>query len=266
MVLPEDHQQPCLNAVFGKLLALSSAAGNVPVRRTALYDDLLLNRFRKSESDPAELPGARTLVDSFINARLLVATQAENGKCAVSVAHEALLRSWPRLKSWISSNREKLRMRNQIDRSQADWLANGKDPSLLLQAGLPLNIAEKLLEDAPELLSRDLEEYVTSSLSHHRIQRRRKRNTVRAVIAGLSALGIIATIAGVFAARNARRAIVERDRAESLVSFMVYDLQKKLEPIGSLELLKDVHQRTFEYFKGVAIRRTPRVWTGRRTL
>lgn len=251
MVLPEDHQQPCLNAVFGKLLALSSAAGNVPVRRTALYDDLLLNRFRKSESDPAELPGARTLVDSFINARLLVATQAENGKCAVSVAHEALLRSWPRLKSWISSNREKLRIRNQIDRSQADWLANGKDPSLLLPAGLPLNLAEKLLKEAPELLSRDLEEYVTSSLSHYRTQRRRKRNTVRAVIAGLSALGIIATIAGVLAARNAKRAIVERDRAESLVSFMVYDLQKKLEPIGRLELLKDVHQRTFEYFKGV---------------
>ena len=249
--LPEDRQRLCMNGVFGKLLSLSTADGNAPVRRTALYDDLLLNPYRKSESDPAESPDARTLVDSFINARLLVATRAESGKCAVSVAHEALLRSWPRLKSWISSNQEKLRMRNQIDRSQTDWLANGKDPSLLLPAGLPLNLAEKLLKEAPELLSRDLEEYVTSSLSHHRIQRRRKRNTVRAVIAGLSALGIIATIAGVFAARNARRAIVERDRAESLVSFMVYDLQKKLEPIGRLELLKDVHQRTFQYFKGV---------------
>ena len=41
-----------------------------------------------------------------------------------------------------------------IDRSQADWLANGKDPSLLLPAGLPLNLAEKLLKEAPELLSK----------------------------------------------------------------------------------------------------------------
>ena len=64
-------------------------------------------------------------------------------------------------------------------------------------------------------------------------------------------LGIIATVAGVTAARNARQAIVERDRAENLVSFMVYDLQKKLEPIGRLELLKDIHQRAFEYFEGV---------------
>ncbi|HEY6677122.1 MAG TPA: tetratricopeptide repeat protein [Terrimicrobium sp.] len=249
-VLPQDRQATCLNAVFGKLLSLSTGA-NVPVRRTALYDDLLLNPYRKSETDPSELPGARTLVDSFIDARLLVATQAENGKRAVSVAHEALLRSWPRLKSWIASNREKLRIRNQVDRSQADWLANGKDPSLLLAAGLPLNLAEKLQKESPELLSRDLEEYISASLNHDRAQRQRKRYTIGAVIGGLSVLGIIATVAGVFAARNARQAIVERDRAENLVSFMVYDLQKKLEPIGRLELLKDIHQRTFEYFEGV---------------
>ena len=249
-LLPQDRQTPCLNAVFGKLLSISGG-GNVPVRRTALYDDLLLNPYRKSETDPSELPGARTFVDSFIDARLLVATQAENGKRAVSVAHEALLRSWPRLKSWIASNREKLRIRNQIDRSQADWLANGKHPSLLLTAGLPLNLAEKLQKEAPELLSRDLDEYISASLNHDRTRRQRKRYTIGAVIAGLSVLGIIATVAGVLAARNARQAIVERDRAENLVSFMVYDLQKKLEPIGRLELLKDIHQRAFEYFEGV---------------
>ncbi|HEY5743792.1 MAG TPA: tetratricopeptide repeat protein, partial [Terrimicrobiaceae bacterium] len=249
--LPEDRQRVCLNAVFGKLLALSPAARNVAVRRTALYDDLLLNPTRKSESDPMELPGARTFVDSFIGARLLVATQAEDGTRAVSVAHEALLRSWPRLKSWISSNREKLRIRNQIDRSQADWLANAKDPSLLLSAGLPLNLAEKLLNEAPELLSRDLEEYITGSVSHHRALKRRRRNTVRAVIAGLSVLGILATCAGLLALRNAKQAGLERDRAENLVSFMIYDLQKKLEPIGRLELLRDVHQRTSDYFENL---------------
>ena len=249
-LLPEERQGPCLNAVFGKLLSLAAGA-NVPVRRTALYDDLLVNPYRKSETDPSELPGARTFVDSFINARLLVATEAENAKRAVSVAHEALLRSWPRLKSWISSNREKLRIRNQIDRSQADWLANGKDPSLLLSIGLPLNLAEKLQKEAPELLSRDLEEYISASLDHYRAQRQRKRYTIGAVIAVLSVLGIIATVAGILAARNARQAIVERDRAENLLSFMIYDLQKKLEPIGRLELLKDIHQRAFEYFEGV---------------
>jgi eukaryotic-like serine/threonine-protein kinase len=249
-VIPPDRQAPCLNAIFGKLLSLSADAG-VPVRRTALYDDLLVNPYRKSETDSSELPGARAFVDSFIDARLLVGIQGENGKRAVSVAHEALLRSWPRLKSWIASNREKLRIRNQIDRSQADWLANGKHPSLLLTAGLPLNLAEKLQKEAPELLSRDLDEYISASLSHDRTRRQRKRYTIGAVIAGLSVLGIIATVTGVLAARNARQAIVERDRAENLVSFMVYDLQKKLEPIGRLELLKDIHQSAFEYFEGV---------------
>ncbi len=249
-VLPQDRQAPCLNAVFGKLLSLSAGAG-VPVRRTALYDDLLVNPYRKADTDSSELPGARTFVDSFIDARLLVGIQGENGKRAVSVAHEALLRSWPRLKSWIASNREKLRIRNQIDRSQADWLSNGKHSSLLLTAGLPLNLAEKLQKEAPELLSRDLDEYISASLSHDRSRRQRKRYTIGAVIAGLSVLGIIATVTGVLAARNARQAIVERDRAENLVSFMVYDLQKKLEPIGRLELLKDIHQRAFEYFEGV---------------
>lgn len=258
LLLPEDRQRLCLNAVFGKLLSLSAAGRNEPVRRIALYDDLLLNPYRKSESDPTELPGARAFVDSFIKARLLVAAQAEDGKCAVSVAHEALLRSWPRLKSWISSNREKLRIRNQIDRSQADWLSNGKDPSLLLPAGLPLNLGEKILKEAPELLSKGLEEYIASSVDYHRDQRRRKRNTVRLVIAALSLLVVIATVASIFAIWNARQsvwnakqAVMERDRAENLVSFLVYDLQKKLEPIGRLGILKDVQERTFEYFKAI---------------
>ena len=250
-VLPQDRQAPCLNAVFGKLLSTFWRCETCPSAEQRSTMISSSTRIENPTTDPSELPGARTFVDSFIDARLLVATQAENGKRAVSVAHEALLRSWPRLKSWIASNREKLRIRNQIDRSQADWLANGKDPSLLLTAGLPLNLAEKLQKEAPELLSRDLEEYISASLNHDRTRRQRKRYTIGAVIAGLSVLGIIATVAGVMAARNARQAIVERDRAENLVSFMVYDLQKKLEPIGRLELLKDIHQRAFEYFEGV---------------
>ena len=142
--------------------------------------------------------------------------------------------SWPRLKSWIASNREKLRIAIKIDRSQADWLANGKDPSLLLR-GLPLNLAEKLQRKPPELLSRDLEKYICLPQPRARPPAA-KRYTIGAVIAGLSVLGIIATVAGILAARNARQAIVERDR-ENLVSFMVMTFRKARtnRPSGALE-------------------------------
>ena len=173
----------CLNAVFGKLLSLAAGA-NVPVRRTALYDDLLVNPYRKSETDPSELPGARTFVDSFINARLLVATEAENAKRAVSVAHEALLRSWPRLRSWIAQIEKSCESATKlIVRRRIGWPTE-KTPPCSFAAGLPLNLAEKLQKEAPELLSRDLEEYISASLDHYRAQRQRKRYTIRAVIAG----------------------------------------------------------------------------------
>jgi hypothetical protein len=44
----------------------------------------------------------RTLANSFTDARLLTQNKGEGGQPVVEVAHEALLRSWPTLRAWIT--------------------------------------------------------------------------------------------------------------------------------------------------------------------
>jgi class 3 adenylate cyclase len=53
----------------------------------------------------------------------------------VEVAHEALIRTWPRLWGWLEASREKLRVQRQLAGASAEWAKSGKDPSFLASGG-----------------------------------------------------------------------------------------------------------------------------------
>ena len=53
----------------------------------------------------------------------------------VEVAHEALLREWPRLKAWIDANREELVMRSRLAIAVGDWEASNRSDAYLLSGG-----------------------------------------------------------------------------------------------------------------------------------
>ncbi len=109
--LDPDAQQT-LNAVFQELVEVDDRG--VATRRRA-------RRSQLSRSTVAE-----TLIDRFTNARLLVASGKEE-QCFVEVAHEALLKSWPRLANWIESVRDDLHLRSQLQRDAVNWQAHGCD-------------------------------------------------------------------------------------------------------------------------------------------
>ena len=50
----------------------------------------------------------------------------------VEVAHEALLRSWPRLHGWIDAAREDVRMLRKVADAATEWGGSSRDPSFLL--------------------------------------------------------------------------------------------------------------------------------------
>jgi hypothetical protein len=77
----------------------------------------------------------------------LVADTDPQGGVTVSVAHEALLREWQRVKEWLKENREFLRMRDRLDSSLKLWLSRGKQKDDLLEPGLHLAEGEKLVKD-----------------------------------------------------------------------------------------------------------------------
>ena len=102
-----------LGDVFRELVEVDE--GGVATRRRAarhqvtrsLASERFINRFTQAD------------------ARLLVTSGTDEP--TVEVAHEALLRSWPRLVEWIKSVRDDLHLRSQLQRDAVTWNAHKRD-------------------------------------------------------------------------------------------------------------------------------------------
>jgi tetratricopeptide (TPR) repeat protein len=109
----------------------------------------------------------RKIVEQFAapRTRLLVTGFDRAARPTVEVAHEALIRTWPRLREWIGANREKMLARAAILQAKAEWEQHGRRDDLLLPAGFQLERARQLLADPGDLTIDDVQEFVTLSLA-----------------------------------------------------------------------------------------------------
>ena len=171
--------------VMRHLVTLGQGEEEVPNRRTVPYRDLVAS----GESDQA---GAKGFVDLFIEKRLFVADTDPQGEVTVSVAHEALLREWQRVREWLKENREFLRMRDRLDSSLKLWLSRGKQTDDLLEPGLHLAEGEKLLKDFGPSLSREQTDYIYASVAERNRRRQAQARIRYAVMAAISVLAILA--------------------------------------------------------------------------
>ena len=71
------------------------------------------------------------VVNQLADARLLVTSENDTGDEVVDVAHEALIRGWPRLQAWIGENPLALRIHRRITETATEWSAASRDPSYL---------------------------------------------------------------------------------------------------------------------------------------
>ena len=77
------------------------------------------------------------VLDKLIAARLIRQTAGDTPADAqVEVAHEALVRNWPRLVAWLDEERVRLRARLQLTASAEQWARLNRDPSGLLRGAL----------------------------------------------------------------------------------------------------------------------------------
>jgi hypothetical protein len=103
-------------------------------------------RARLRDLDPA----ARSVAEPFIKGRLLVASRDEpladqappkadpappppGDLTTVEVAHEALIRTWDHLKTWIDDDREFLLWRRRLNFLITEWERSRRDPGALLR-------------------------------------------------------------------------------------------------------------------------------------
>jgi hypothetical protein len=206
--IPEGRRQ--LVRAF-MLRLVGEGEGDAPVRRRAPLAELDLER----NHDVADV--LATLADS----RLVTV-----GEGSVEVAHEALLREWPRLREWIEEDTDGRRLRRHITQAATEWDAAGRDPGELyrgarLAAALDWTSDHALdvnqLERAFVSASREAFEKETKHV-------RRTNRRLRGLLAGVAVLLAAAVAGGIFAvvqrsqARDAETAqLAQRLGAEALV-------------------------------------------------
>src|SRR5208337_639391 len=138
------------------------------------------------------------LIQRLIDARLLTADKAPaGGQPTVEVSHEALLRAWPRLRSWLEERSQFVQWRAQdLAPNLERWLDGDKNPEFLLPRSL-LEPALRWLRDYPEELAGPPASYIQAS-KRHRVRRRR-------LISGAVAVLLIASLVGATIAIQAAR-------------------------------------------------------------
>lgn len=126
--------------------------------------------------------GSVPVVEALAAARLLTLDTDDVERApVVDVAHEALLRAWPRLRGWIDEDREALRTSRRIAEAAAEWQRLGRERDALL-VGARLAEADEFLRDHATLLAEDERAYVEASLSDRERRSRDARRRQRVVV------------------------------------------------------------------------------------
>ena len=105
-----------------------------------------------------------TILSSFGNARLLSFDRDPATRTpTVEVAHEALLREWPRLREWLRESRDDLRLQRRLGVLSAEYAQSNQDPSFLLR-GSQLNQFESWTDQTTIVLTADEQRFLNASI------------------------------------------------------------------------------------------------------
>jgi WD40 repeat protein/energy-coupling factor transporter ATP-binding protein EcfA2 len=162
-------------------------------------------------SDPTE---TAKLVKQLADARIIVTSvNAATRQEEAEVAHEALIRHWPRLRTWLDEDRVSLRLREGIREAALEWDAGKRDTALLVHRGGRLEDAEVLSRQPRFSLNMLEQAYLKACIDHREYERlaaerRRRQIVVASLIAGLlmMLLGCYGLVQANYATRNASTA------------------------------------------------------------
>jgi WD40 repeat protein len=144
------------------------------------------------------------VVDRLAEARLVALD--EDG---VELAHEALIRNWPRLRTWIDADRDGLRTQRRLTEDAETWESLDRDPGALYR-GTRLALARD--GDRAGLTPREvafLDAGVAAEEAVHDLARRRTRR-LRRLVALMAVLLLVAVTAVGFAFQAQRSATEQR--------------------------------------------------------
>ncbi|MEA2676475.1 MAG: hypothetical protein QOJ81_616, partial [Chloroflexota bacterium] len=134
--------------------------GTQDTRRRAAIDELVPRDSALATGHP------RDVLQRLVDARLVTVDEG-----AAEVAHEALIREWPRLREWLQEDRAGLRVQRQITEGAAEWRSLNRERSLLFR-GARLAAAREWAAAHPRALNEREGAFVAASIEDEEAEAR----------------------------------------------------------------------------------------------
>jgi WD40 repeat protein/serine/threonine protein kinase len=216
----EDPGRTAAKQIFLRLVALGE--GTEDTRRRVLRSELETLSFHNPFAAPLQKKGLlNSIIDSFGEARLLTFDRDPVSRGpTVEVAHEALLREWPRLRDWLEDSRDDLRTQRNLRNAAREWIAGAQDASFLLH-GYRLEQLEAWTQTSHLALSADELSFMKACVAERDVQReqeeirrvqeealkQRSRNFLRALVGVFAAAAVVSIILTSFFFRERNLAV-----------------------------------------------------------
>jgi WD40 repeat protein/DNA-binding SARP family transcriptional activator len=198
--------QPQRERARAILLRLADAEVSALVRR----------RVPLAELDVEADENAAAALAVLIQSRLVTVDEG-----TVEVAHEALLREWPRLRGWLDEDAEGRRLHQHLTHAASEWQASGRDSAELYRGARlasALDWASRHNRELNELEREFVEE--SRAAGEHEAERQRRTNRLLAGVGVLLAAAVVAGVIAISERQGAREAatVAEAERlgAEAL--------------------------------------------------
>jgi tetratricopeptide (TPR) repeat protein len=169
---------------------------------------------------------AQALVQALVDARILVLGGGESQSQRVRLAHEAVLRSWPRAHDIVEANANFFRIRADVAAAEERWRRHQAErggrgaEAFLLAPGVPLAEAAEMRQRFADELSPALLAFIDRSSA--RARRQVRRLMAASIVFALTAAGAAAAAGAAWMLRNeatANAALAQKNAAAALKNF-----------------------------------------------
>tara|TARA_B100002003_G_scaffold251621_1_gene296303 strand:+ start:1359 stop:4274 length:2916 start_codon:yes stop_codon:yes gene_type:complete len=207
-------------------------------------------------------PAEKQFIQHFLNARLFVTIiQTNTGEQRnysevneansaqdfqfITIAHEALLKHWQRITTWLSNNNAAIHKREQLADDCQFWLNNNKASDALLNSRQKVLDAEELMHRRAVTLSKDEQTFIEQSKRY----RHRKRVFFRLAVGALMGFCVLTGFLANRIAEERDQAISQGKQTKAVSGFLTDTLaatspfEAKGNDVSLLDILQDAEQK-----------------------
>ncbi|MEV4176287.1 hypothetical protein [Nonomuraea sp. NPDC049709] len=189
-------------------------------------------RRRAARTELAEGESTARILAELVAARLVTVDED-----TVTIAHEALIRGWPRLRGWLEEDRGLLLAHRRLTEAAAEWDQHGRDDAFLYR-GSRLSAWDGRSADRFNALERA---FLDASHRGESAARGRRRRRARLLTSGLLVVVLVVSALAAVAMTQARQAADHRDVAVSRQLAAEAQAELALNPERGLRLARQAH-------------------------